>query len=102
MVTRTRLGVTYIACLAYKSCNVYLPLLLYRLFYFCIVWLSHCFVYQFFFNSDSSTLGFLLGLATLSFCSMCCIVFVSLCVVYFFECRVLFFVMYVILCYVSL
>jgi hypothetical protein len=44
-------------------------------FYFCIVWLTHCLVYQIIFNSDSFTLGFRLGLATLSFCSMCVLLF---------------------------
>jgi hypothetical protein len=54
-------------------------------FYFCIVWLAHCFVYLIIFNSDSSTLGFfLLGSATLSFCSMC----------FVFVCCVLFWVQY--------
>jgi hypothetical protein len=72
-------------------------------FYFCIVWLTHCFVYQIIFNRFIYVRIFcLLGLATLSFCSMCFIVFVSLCVVCCFECCVLFFVMYVIVCYVSL
>jgi hypothetical protein len=44
-------------------------------FYFCIEWLTHCLVYQIIFNSDSFTLGFRLGLAILSFCSMCVLLF---------------------------
>jgi hypothetical protein len=44
-------------------------------FYFCILWLTHCLVYQIIFNSDSFTLGFRLGLITLSFCSMCVLLF---------------------------
>jgi hypothetical protein len=37
-----------------------------------LIWrLTHCLVYEITFNSDSFTLGFRLGLATLSFCSVC-------------------------------
>jgi uncharacterized membrane protein YpjA len=53
-------------------------------FLFFVLWLTHCFVCLIIFNSDSSTLGFLLGLATLffvvcvfyCFCKfVCCVLF---------------------------